>query len=151
VAGIFTAPIFISLALAVAIYQSKFLHTNHLPHISVVLIGAAIVCVGLCSLLAADRLQRPMDASTDEKLRKTYLNQMFTWIGFSSIPMYLSVAVVIVTATFWLYPIGAVFAMSGCLWVAPTNWHLNRVQGGIAASGGDRSIRDALYTMPTRR
>lgn len=149
-AGLAGAVVCICLAFALAIYDGKAFRRGHRLHLSPGLLAIGIVVIGMVCLLAARLLGRPLDGSSDASLLNSYRSRFFLWVGLGEATFFLGLAAVAVTGWFWPCLVGAVFAVLGCVRIAPTGRALARDQERLNATGNSRSLVAALATMPTQ-
>jgi F0F1-type ATP synthase membrane subunit c/vacuolar-type H+-ATPase subunit K len=111
--------------------------------------AAAVVVVGLGSMVLARVLSRPLDTSSDAALASSYRTRMFLRIAFAETPALLGFVVTFIEpGALWVYGLGCVFAAPGFVYAAPTRRQLEQEQERLMDAGSPRSLVFALRSPP---
>lgn len=147
-AGLLGGVVFIGVALGLAMHQPGGLGKGlHLPRLSSASAAVALVAVGVACAVTGAMIHPPLQASSDNALRASYMGRFFLWIGLSEVPLMLGIVAILLTNHFWLYFVGAAFALLGLARTAPTERSLDRDQAILDASEHPRSLREALDSL----
>ncbi len=107
--------------------------------------ATAVAVIGLISVFAITvARRRELVCGSDDELAQTFRTQTFNGILISVVPALAGYSGAIVSASMVPYAVGAGFAASGLLVVAPTSSALRRAQRSLDAAGCGRSLAAAL-------
>ena len=144
-----SAVFFIGLALGIAI-KDKVLRKDHVVPMSPELVALGIVVIGIACLIAARLLERPLDGTDGPSLLASFRRRFFLWVAVGEVPLFIGMAAVAATHRFWIYLVGAVFAVVGYVRIAPTTRRLAHDQAQLDRSGASVSLLNVLAAMPTQ-
>ncbi|MFP5319228.1 MAG: hypothetical protein ACLGI2_13180 [Acidimicrobiia bacterium] len=114
-------------------------------------VAAAVVAVGVGSVLAGLLVRRPLPCGSASELAGGYRVRFFLRIAFAEVAALAGFVGFVLTAAGWLYPLGAAFAAIGFTRLAPTARHLQRDQEELRAGGCPEPLVPALRGATTRR
>jgi F0F1-type ATP synthase membrane subunit c/vacuolar-type H+-ATPase subunit K len=107
--------------------------------------AAAVVVVGLGSMVLARVLSRPLDPSSDADLASSYRTRMLLRIAFAETPALLGFVVTFIEpGSLWVYGLGCLFSAAGFVYAAPTRRQLEQEQEQLTDAGSPRSLVFAL-------
>jgi hypothetical protein len=109
---------------------------------------AIVVAVGCTSLLAQRVVPRPLDCTSLESLASSYRTRFFLRIAISDAAALVAFCVDIALGPWWVYFVGAGFALIGFSQLAPTAGHLTLDQDSLSLKGCTLSLVDALRMQP---
>jgi hypothetical protein len=109
---------------------------------------AIVVAVGSASLLAQRVLPRPLDCTSVESLASSYRTRFFLRVAISEAAALAGFCLDIALGPWWIYFIGAGFALIGFSQLAPTVRHLAQDQDSLSLQGCTRSLVEALRLPP---
>ncbi len=107
--------------------------------------GLAAVSLGC---VVASRLVGSLDCTDHRALLNSYQNRFFMRIAVVEGGALVAYAAVFVVGRPWLYLVGAVPALVGFYWAAPSRRNLERDQEQLNSSGCGRSLLAVLQTPP---
>jgi hypothetical protein len=111
--------------------------------------GVAIVLVvvaGCISLLAQRYFSRPLDCTSLGSLAASYRTRFFVRLALSDAAALVGFMFDIAVGPWWVYFIGAGFAVVGLWRLAPTRGHLAQDQASLSSTGCRWSLTEALRT-----
>jgi hypothetical protein len=115
-------------------------------------LAAAILVVGLLSLIAGPIFERPLACGDAVELKKSYTNRFFIRVAFSEAAALLGLMGFFVTNEQWVYPCAALITFVGFARAAPTRRALQRDQERLQEQGCTVSLAQALRTpLPPRK
>lgn len=108
-------------------------------------VAAAIAVVGLVQhVLGFTVVPKPLDCTDETRLAASYRARFFLRVAFSESAALLGFVGFVLTARWWTYAVGFVFAAIGFARLAPTAGHLQDDQRALWDRGCERSLTAAL-------
>ena len=109
---------------------------------------AIVVAVGCTSLLAQRVVPRPLDCTSLESLASSYRTRFFLRLAISEAAALAGFCLDVALGPWWVYFVGAGFALIGFSQLAPTVRHLIQDQDSLSLNGCPRSLVEALRLPP---
>lgn len=108
------------------------------------IVAAGVAGYGVISLFIPRLVERPLDCTDAEALLVSYRTRFFLRIALADAAALVGFAGSFLAETWWLYPLGASFALAGFVRLAPTRANLQRDQDALNLSGCGLSLVDVL-------
>ncbi len=111
--------------------------------------SVAVAIVGLASV-AGSALDRPLACEDDSRLAKRYTQRFFLRVALAEAAALAGFVAFLVTGSWWIYALGALFTAIGFWRLAPTTTHLREDEERLREAGCARSLVVALRENPPR-
>jgi hypothetical protein len=113
---------------------------------------AAVVTIGLASLIAGRLVRRHLDYSSDAALITSHRSRFFLRLAFAEAAALAAFIIAISLGPWWVYFIGLPFTIIGFVRLAPTGRNLETDNNDLHAHGCHRSLMqllNAAFATPT--
>ena len=110
------------------------------------IVAAGVAGYGVVSVFIPRLVERPLDCTDAGALLVSYRTRFFLRIAFADAAALVGFVGFFLADSWWLYPLGAAFALAGFVRLAPTRGNLQRDQDALNLSGCGQSLLHVLTT-----
>lgn len=107
-------------------------------------VAVGVAGYGVVSLFIPGLFERPLDCTDPASLVGSYRTRFFLRIAFADAAALVGFVGSFLADAWWLYPLGAGFALVGFIRLAPTQANLQRDQEALNLSGCGQSLSEVL-------
>ena len=108
------------------------------------IVAVGVAGYGVVSLVAPRLVERPLDCTDPGALLVSYRTRFFLRIALADAAALVGFVGFFLADEWWLYPMGATFALAGFVRLAPTRGNLQRDQDALNLSGCGLSLTHVL-------